>query len=420
MDDFTVPFQEAIDFFRQKVTLPSKTWRDILGRSHDRAFVVAGATKDALLADLRAEIDKAIAGKTTLADFRARFDEIVARQGWSGFAGDGSEGGRAWRTRVIYETNLKTSYAAGRYAQMTDPDIVKIYKWWRYRHAFYRVPVKERYEHAHVWDGLVLAWNDPWWDTHYPPNGWECSCGVETLSDRDLKAEGISPSTAPDLGTRSVVDPKTGDKVQVPNGIDFGWDHAPGRDWSRGIVPRELQKPLGPIIGPREPGPKLEPLADIARPFRAPLMAEGLPAEDYIRAFLDEFGAAPGRPALWRDAAGHALVISDELFRSRDGELKLFKAERAPHVRRLAEAIRDPDEIWLDWAIGPGGEIRQVRRYLRTSPDSPEFASFGWSAAGWAGLTAFNPTRDRPRRPRPSYLEGQRTGALLYRRSEKE
>ncbi len=89
MDDFTVPFQEAIDFFRQKVTIPSKTWRDILGRSHDRAFVVAGATKEALLADLRAEIDQAIAGKTTLADFRAKFDEIVAHHGWSGFAGDG-------------------------------------------------------------------------------------------------------------------------------------------------------------------------------------------------------------------------------------------------------------------------------------------------------------------------------------------
>ncbi|MCA0339942.1 MAG: head morphogenesis protein, partial [Proteobacteria bacterium] len=233
-DEFGVPFQEAIDFFRQKLNLPSKTWRDIEGRSHDRAFVVAGAMKDALLSDLRAEIDKAVAGKTTLEEFRKNFDAIVARHGWTGWTGEGSEAGRAWRTRVIYETNLKTAYAAGRYAQMTDPDIVKVYKWWRYRHAFYRQPERARPEHRDIWNGTVLRFDDPWWDTHYPPNGWNCSCGVETLSDRELKAEGIEPDEAPPITTRTVIDPKTGEKVQVPNGIDFGWDHAPGRDWSRG------------------------------------------------------------------------------------------------------------------------------------------------------------------------------------------
>lgn len=41
-DDFLVPFQEAIDYHRQKIDLPTKGWRDISGRAHDRAFVVAG------------------------------------------------------------------------------------------------------------------------------------------------------------------------------------------------------------------------------------------------------------------------------------------------------------------------------------------------------------------------------------------
>lgn len=418
-DDFTLPFKEAIDFFRQKVTLPSQTWRDILGRSHDRAFVVAGATKEALLADLRAEIDKAIAGKITLAEFRAAFDEIVARHGWSGFAGDGSESGRAWRTRVIYETNLKTAYAAGRYAQMTDPDIVKVYKWWRYRHAFYRVPTKERYEHAHVWDGLVLAWNNSWWKTHYPPNGWYCSCGVEILSDRDLKAEGISPTNAPTVRTRPVIDPKTGESVQVPEGIDFGWDHAPGRDWSREVVPRQLQRPLKPSVGPPAPAPSLEPLSDIAKPFASKLLKEGLSDDAYVSAFLDRFGAAPGKPVLWRDPAGHALAISDQLFRNSRGELKLWKSGRGVHARRLAEAVLDPDEIWIDWAVGADGQVRLVRRYLRASPDSPEFASVAWSSGGWEGATAFSPTRSRAGRPDPGYLDRQRSGALLYRRAKK-
>jgi hypothetical protein len=415
-DDFRVPFQEAIDYLRQKVDLPTKGWRDVSSRAHDRAFVVAGATKEALLADLRAEIDKAVAGDSTLADFRKAFDEIVARHGWTGWTGEDTPAGRAWRARVIYETNLRTAYAAGRYAQMTDPDVVKVFKWWRYVHAYYREPERARPEHRDVWNGTILAWNDPWWETHYPPNGWNCSCGVETLSDRDLKAEGVEPSPSPAVTTRPVRDPGTGDMVEVPVGIDLGWDHAPGRDWSRGLVPAPLQAPLRPSIGPPAPLAPTPPLAPLAKPFISPLMDEGLPAETYVGAFLGRFGATMESPALWRDASGHALVVSQNLFRDGQGRFKLPFEARERHVLRLAEALADPDEIWLDWSQGPGGVTRLTRRYLRTSPDSPEFASFVWSQEGWSGATAFNPTTGKKLRGNPDYLEKQRSGALLYRR----
>ncbi|MCP1217121.1 phage minor head protein [Acetobacter orientalis] len=38
-----------------------------------------------------------------------------------------------------------------------------------------------------AWDGMILPANDPWWNTHYPPNGWQCHCTVEPVSRRDLK-----------------------------------------------------------------------------------------------------------------------------------------------------------------------------------------------------------------------------------------
>ena len=78
------------------------------------------------------------------------------------------------------------------------------------------------------WDGLVLLADDPWWDTHYPPNGFGCSCYVEAISDLELKMSGKDgPDEAPPMEWRSVLIDE--DKViQVPKGIDPGWAYVPG------------------------------------------------------------------------------------------------------------------------------------------------------------------------------------------------
>lgn len=418
-EPFNQPFQEAIDFLKQKTNLPTNGWRDILGRSHDRSFVVAGAIKDALLSDLRGAIGQALQGEMTLEQFRKAFDQIVARHGWTGWTGEGSEAGRAWRTRVIYETNLKTAHAAGRYRQMTDPDVVLVYRFWRYRHAYYRTPERARPEHQLVFDGKVLAWDDPWWETHYPPNGWNCSCGVETLTQDDLDDEGITPDASPKITYRKVRDPKTGELVDVPVGIDLGWDHAPGRDWSLGIVPRELQKPLGRADNPLKRSQILKPLSDVAKPFAASPLPVGTDPRTAAQRFLAEFGATWDNPALFRDAAGHAIGIGRGLFEKGTGEIKAGKQDRHLMFPILAETLKDPDEIWLDWVRRrDSGSIMLVRRYLRAAANGLGFSSFSWSQAGWEGSTVFSPTRGSANRPDPDYLEKHRSGALLYRRPE--
>ena len=226
-----LPFAEQIDFFRSKLSLPTRAWTDLWQTQHDVAFVVAGGARDDLVSDLRGAVDQAIAEGTTLETFRRDFDTIVAKHGWS------YKGGRDWRSRVIYETNLRTSYAAGRYQQLKDGAERRPY--WRYRHS----EASEHPRHDHLaWDGLVLRHDDPWWDTHYPPNGWGCQCFVEALNARDLKRLGKSgPDTAPPIRTRTVTvgaqgpSPRT---VTVPEGIDPGWAYAPGQAAALGPATR--------------------------------------------------------------------------------------------------------------------------------------------------------------------------------------
>ena len=206
------PFAEAVAFFRAKLNLTTARWDEIWQGEHAGAFTVAGAMRDAMLDDFRKAVDKAISQGTTLEDFRKDFDTIVARYGWS------YNGSRNWRSEVIYKTNIRTAYMAGRWQQLTSPELRQLKPYLEYRHGDSRNP---RLQHV-AWDGLILAADDPWWQTHYPPNGWGCKCKVFAAGPRDLERAGkTGPDTAPEIK----IDPATG----APVGIDKGWAYNVGQ-----------------------------------------------------------------------------------------------------------------------------------------------------------------------------------------------
>lgn len=223
-----LPFDEAIAYLRDKADVSTDHWTDVWRQAHARSFMVAGAAGDALVGDLHKAVRRGLEEGTTLSTFRADFDAIVAKHGWTGWTGEGSAKGRAWRTRIIYETNLSMAYAAGRYAQMTEPETLAAFPFWQYVHSGSQNP---RHQHL-AWNGLTLRADDPFWQTHYPPNGWGCGCRVRPVSARGLARMGKrGPDTAPPKETREWVNPKTGDKHQVPKGIDPGFDYNPGAAW---------------------------------------------------------------------------------------------------------------------------------------------------------------------------------------------
>lgn len=222
---FRRPFAEQLAAFRLRLgTLaPTARWDDLWQSEHDRAFMVAGATKADLLADLGLAVDRAIAEGTSLETFRQDFRGIVERHGWHGWTGEGTAKGEAWRTRVIYRTNMATSYAAGRHAQL----VAGGFAFWVYKHSGAEHP---RLDHL-SWDGVVLEADHPFWAAHFPPNGWGCGCKVFGARSRDgAKRVGGKPGKdLPDNWNR--IDPKTG----APVGIGKGWAYAPGASVSETV-----------------------------------------------------------------------------------------------------------------------------------------------------------------------------------------
>jgi hypothetical protein len=335
-------FQPAIDFFSQKVNLPTRTWRDVWQGEHSRAFVVAGAMKADLLADLRGAVDRAINDGEGYEAFRKRFKDIVARHGWE------HTGSAAWRSRVIWHTNMRTSFAAGRYKQMTDPDVLAHMPWWLYDHT---TVVNPREQHQAM-DGKVWRYDDPVWRWIYPPNGWGCNCRVRPLSDRQLRKLGKEgPDPAP-----------TQDEFPVPP----EWRYNVGETaWGRPQVDaavRKLQDDTWRAVPGRPYQAFNRPDAlPIDTPRSAPLQGVGT-APDAVR---DAWRAQYGEQATITDAAGDVVLLSERIVDHWLDQPGTRLAGREAYIPLVREVLEDPAEIWVNWAVNGTGRYALRRYYLK-------------------------------------------------------
>lgn len=419
-----LPFQQAIDFFRQKTQLPTSGWTDIWQEQHSHAFVVAGAAQDALLEDFHNAIRQAQEQGTGYAAFREQFEAIAAKHGWA------YKGTPGWRSKVIYDTNITQAYNAGRYQQMQAVKHLRPY--WCYRHTSIEHP---RLQHQ-AWDGLILPADDPWWDTHSPQNGWGCKCRVDSLSRLEARREWekngkTGPDEAPPIEWEERVVGKTGSNprtVRTPVGIDPGFAHTPGKSW---LEPHTVPPLQGYDAVLQERGttwPTSIPKPPLPTPTQVPprvVLPADTPPEEAVTDFLDVFGATLEQGAAFTDAAGSTLAITKALFEDGQGNFKWLgkpdKAERLKYINLLAMTLIEPDEVWWDWVKDgvENGRWRLKRRYLRAFEleGGHEYgvSIFEWGRAGWSGATAFM-TSQKSEAQRQAYFSRQRKGQLLFKK----
>ena len=248
-------------------------------------------------------------------------------------------------------------------------------------------------------------------------------CKVRGLWPRDLQRLGkTGPDQAPEvnlvertIGQRSLNGPRT---VRVPEGIDPGFEYAPGSARLRSAIPPErpdLPGSMGvPSLPTRRPTDPLPP----PRAFPASgLLAAGDTDVYYAGAFLARFGAALDTPAIFTDVVGERLVVGKELFQTPDGRWKAMKRERHPFMQLLAQALIDPDEIWtrLEWMHALQKAVvrrRYIARFQVEGEETPALAVFEVGSDGWAGVTTF---------PGTGQSEADwRVGVNLYRRLQED
>jgi len=374
------PFAEQLNFFERKLNLPTERWDDILRSAHDRAFIVAGAANADLLNDLRAAVRRAIEGGQGIDAFKKDFDALVNKNGWTGWTGEGSAAGQAWRAAVIYKTNMSTSYAAGRWKQLNDPGLLSLRPYWKYVHS--DSVLHPRPLHL-SWDGIVLRHDHPFWLTHFCPNGWGCECRVVAVDAAEYaNAKALGQDEPPEGWDE--IDPKT----MAPVGIDQGFDYAPGANTSQALadlVDAKLIKvdtAVGAVMN-QALRPALQRERDTAyQAFVSDVAAR--PAQGGRTAVI---GAMSPQAVTWMEKNAvqvpnvAAISISDSVVASSLAS----RRQAADELARLPGVLSQPDQLLFDTRtgrvvyVGYADDTRQAQIVAETQINE----------RGWFEVTAF-------------------------------
>ncbi|ELL1287589.1 minor capsid protein [Salmonella enterica] len=244
----------AIAYFTAKGFTPTQGWKDLQDEVHAVQFAVAGITKLDVLNDIHQGLAGALKNGTTLSQFQDELEPTLRRKGWLGSGlvanDDGELLGKQlmpYRLETIFRTNVQSAYAAGRYRWMMST--VKERPYWQYIAV---MDDRTRPAHAAL-NGRIFRWDDPIWQTLFPPNGYNCRCYVRALTQAQVDAhpvgvessEGYLVTVQQPYGTdgemrpvKAFRDPKSG-QLLTP---DAGFHLNAGRSYLAGLGQTLLEK----------------------------------------------------------------------------------------------------------------------------------------------------------------------------------
>jgi len=230
-----LPPEKVIEYFGSKGIAVSSDWHSLWQEAHAKAFTMSRVLKLDVLKSVRDEVLNAIEKGLTFKEFQKNIQPRLIKKGfWGRIVNE--EGKETFMTphrlKTIYQTNIQSAYMAGRYREMIENADDRPY--WQYLAVMDGLT---RPEHAAL-NGKVFRYDDVFWETHYPPNGFNCRCRIRALRAGQLAGMNITPETTKTADFETItqsaggrpaeitryIDPKTGVRMAP----DAGWNYNPG------------------------------------------------------------------------------------------------------------------------------------------------------------------------------------------------
>lgn len=226
---FDVPFDEAIAAaLARGVVLPSVYYQQLRGLARQLAFSISGITA---IEQLQAVLDSLAVAMQTGQSFTEWRDEAAVMD----------LNLPKHRLDNIWRTNLQGNYMRGKWEQFVENAESRQY-------LQYDAINDTRVRPSHLaMDGVIRRWDDPFWKTHSPPNGYRCRCSLFSLTEAQARARtGVDKKGR---GTGLNKEPVNLDgSLAVP---DKGWDYHPYED-QVGVLRKvlnEVKAAAGQVLG---------------------------------------------------------------------------------------------------------------------------------------------------------------------------
>ncbi len=179
---FKLSPKEAIKYMQNKGYKLTFDYKEMMHEAHHKAFTVAKITRLDLLSDIKESIIKAQKEGLSFQSWKKHIKPILIKKGWwqevevkdpkTGKIQKIFVGNR--RLKTIFYTNARVSYQVAKAKKYYEDDNVVYLKY------IAILDKKTRPSHRAL-HGTILPKNDPFWESNYPPNGWNCRCRVRAI-----------------------------------------------------------------------------------------------------------------------------------------------------------------------------------------------------------------------------------------------
>jgi SPP1 gp7 family putative phage head morphogenesis protein len=175
----SVPPREAIAFWRERTAVTAGEYAKLSQTQRSRAFSVAQFTTLQAVQQIHGVHETALAEGWTLAEFDDAYRATLRSHGM--------EPDSPWHIENVFRTNILTAANVGRWNEQARPET-------RARRPYLRYDAvddgRTRPTHAAMDDAVYPA-DHPIWQAWYPPNGYQCRCGVYSLTGEELLSLGL-------------------------------------------------------------------------------------------------------------------------------------------------------------------------------------------------------------------------------------
>ena len=180
---------EALKYLnqKQKHIVITSSWRDLTSAEHKRCFTIANVTNANVLQCVLDNLIKAKKEGLPMKEFKNNVRTELDQKGWLYDPKTKTDTLPLYRLTTIYNTNMGVAYAQGRWEQQSATAELTKNIYWQYK-QFQRKT--KRHDHE-KWHNKVFRYDDPIWNSIYPPSAFNCACHVVELDEELVKQNGL-------------------------------------------------------------------------------------------------------------------------------------------------------------------------------------------------------------------------------------